>query len=93
MLKFVRGRAFFATVAGVLALAMLYPTLTFGQGTGTIVGTVTDSKTGKQLAYANVILLGTSMGAMTLEDGKFTIRGVPPGTYTVKAMMMGYKPG
>ena len=28
---------------------------------------------------------------MTLNDGTFTITGVPVGTYTVKAMMMGYK--
>ncbi len=93
MLKLVRGRVFYTAIAALVALAFLYPSLTFGQGTGTIVGTVTDSKTGKALSFANVIILGTSMGAMTLEDGKFTIRGIPPGTYSIKAMMMGYKPG
>ncbi len=58
--------------------------------TGTISGTVR-SKDGKPLAFANVILVGTSMGAMSLNDGRFTITSVPVGTYTVKAMMMGYK--
>jgi Ca-activated chloride channel family protein len=61
-----------------------------GLTTGTVQGTVADS-TGKPLAYANVVLVGTMMGAMTLPDGKFAIVQVPPGTYRVRAMMMGYK--
>ncbi|MDD4857239.1 MAG: TonB-dependent receptor, partial [Candidatus Krumholzibacteria bacterium] len=53
---------------------------------------MTDSKTGESLAFANVgILGGGNMGAMTLNDGKYRISGVPVGTYTIKAMMMGYK--
>jgi outer membrane receptor for ferrienterochelin and colicin len=92
MLKNVRGRALlFASF--VLALSCLFTNLAIAQGTGLISGVVKDSKSGKPLPYANVILMGTSMGAMTLEDGKFTIRGIPVGTYTVKAMMMGYKAG
>ncbi len=92
MSKFVHGRAIFI-VALVSALTCFLPILALAQGTGTISGTVTDAKTGQVLPFANVIITGTSMGAMTLEDGRFAIRGVPPGTYTVKAMMMGYKAG
>jgi Ca-activated chloride channel family protein len=58
--------------------------------TGSITGKVVCSETDSALAYANVIVLGTNMGAMSLKDGKFAIRGLPPGEYTVKAMMMGY---
>jgi Ca-activated chloride channel family protein len=58
---------------------------------GTITGRVCDAKNKKPLAYANVIILGTSMGAMTGQDGKYEIKGVPVGRYTVKVMMMGYK--
>ena len=58
--------------------------------TGTITGKVTKAD-GSPLGYANVIIVGTTMGAMTLADGKYTITAVPPGTYTVRAMMMGYK--
>jgi outer membrane receptor protein involved in Fe transport len=64
--------------------------------TGTVTGTVT-TEDGKPLPYANVMIVGTTLGAMSLADGKFNITGVPIGTYTVKAMMMGYtaveKPG
>ena len=59
--------------------------------TGTICGTVTDKVTSEPLAYANVVILGTRMGGMTLNNGRYCIVGVPAGTYTVKAMMMGYE--
>ncbi len=60
--------------------------------TGIISGTVVSAKDGKPLPYANVILVGTTMGAMSLADGKFEIKPVPIGTYTLKVMMMGYAP-
>lgn len=60
--------------------------------TGRITGKVTSAATGQALPYANVVVVGTKMGGMTLTDGTYTIIGVPVGTYTVKAMMMGYKP-
>ena len=75
-----------------LALSCLLPTSLLAQsGTGTISGTVYNVKTNKPLAYANVIVLGTNLGAMSLADGKFSVKGVPAGTYAIKAMMMGYK--
>jgi hypothetical protein len=78
---------------GALAAALLLIvsfTNAFAQ-TGRISGKITDSKTGEPLPFANVIILGEgNMGAMTLNDGYFHITGVPVGTYTVKAMMMGY---
>ncbi len=59
--------------------------------TGRVTGRVLDAETGTPLAYANVVLVGTNMGGMSLQDGTFTVVGVPVGTYTIKAMMMGYK--
>ena len=72
-----------------IALLGLVHSIAFAQ-TGTIKGTITKAD-GSPLGYANVILVGTTMGAMSLADGKYTITAVPPGTYTVRAMMMGYK--
>jgi outer membrane receptor protein involved in Fe transport len=72
-----------------IALLGLVHSAAFAQ-TGTVTGKVAKAD-GSPLAYANVIIVGTTMGAMTLADGKFTITAVPPGTYTVRAMMMGYK--
>ncbi len=60
------------------------------QGTGMISGKVYDVKTKEPLAFANIVVTGTPLGAMALADGTFEIRGVPVGAYTVKVMMMGY---
>jgi len=58
--------------------------------TGTIRGVVTTAD-GKPLAYASVRVAGTSRGAATLVDGTFEIPGLPPATYTVQVLLMGYK--
>lgn len=74
------------------ALAALAVSVPAQAQSGRITGRVTEAETGTPLPYANVVLVGTSMGGMTLTDGTFTVVGVPVGTYTVKVMMMGYKP-
>jgi hypothetical protein len=61
------------------------------QGTARITGKVVDQKTGKPLGYANIVIVGTTMGAMSMADGNYTVPVVPAGTYTIKVMMMGYK--
>ncbi len=43
------------------------------------------------LAGANVVLLQTGLGAVAGEDGKFAIRFVPKGSYTLKVSMVGYE--
>jgi outer membrane receptor protein involved in Fe transport len=87
-----RGEKKGLTIASfTLALVCVFwSSLLFAQA-GTISGTVFNAKTNQPLAYANVVVVGTSLGAMSLNDGKFSVKGVPPGKYTVKAMMMGYK--
>ena len=74
----------------LLVLAMQTVSTPDGVGTGTIRGRVVASQSNKPLSYANVLLVGTTLGSMSLTDGKFEIKGVPAGTYTVKALMMGY---
>ena len=59
---------------------------------GKISGIITDSKTGEAAIGANIIIEGTTMGAATDIDGYYVILNVPPGTYTVKASMIGYSP-
>jgi hypothetical protein len=58
--------------------------------TGKIAGTVIDKETGRPLPGANVIIVGTTMGAASDLNGKFTILNVPPGTYDIKATVIGY---
>jgi hypothetical protein len=91
---FMFGNAKVRILAGALivfGLVAVSSPLVLAQGTGEINGRVVDAKTNQPLGYANVVIVGTSRGAMSLDDGRFTLPGVPAGTYTVKVMMMGYK--
>ena len=55
-----------------------------------IVGTVVDASNGQPLHFANVFLSGTTIGAATDEEGRFSIVNVPMGTYELVVSMMGY---
>lgn len=63
----------------------------FAGTTGKIMGRVIDAGSNEPLIGANVLVEGTSMGAATDLDGKFIILNVPPGGYTLRVTMMGFK--
>ncbi|MCB0753804.1 MAG: carboxypeptidase-like regulatory domain-containing protein, partial [Ignavibacteriae bacterium] len=54
-------------------------------------GIVVDSATKDPLPGANIILIGTSIGAASDIEGRFYIRNIPIGKYKVKATYVGYK--
>jgi outer membrane receptor protein involved in Fe transport len=62
----------------------------FAGTTGKIAGKITDSATGEPLIGANIIIMGTSLGAATDFDGNFFIINIPPGKYEIKASIIGY---
>lgn len=74
-----------------LILLLLLPSLLSAQGTGTIEGRVVDSL-GKPILRATVRVLGTTRGAFTRADGRFTIAGVAPGSYELKTTYVGMVP-
>ena len=53
------------------------------QNTGKISGTVVDSQLGEPLIGVNVVIEDAIKGTATDIDGRFTIRNVEPGTYTL----------
>jgi TonB-dependent receptor len=55
-------------------------------------GVVKDAQTGEPLPGANVALTGTGFGASTDIYGKYVVRNVPAGSYTIRATYIGYKP-
>jgi TonB-linked SusC/RagA family outer membrane protein len=79
-------------VMAALALVLL-PTGLYAQGDGTITGVVTDQATQQPVPGAQVVVVGTQRGSMTDQDGRFSIAGVPPGSYDVRARRVGYAPG
>lgn len=59
------------------------------QSPGVIAGVVTDD-TGEPLPGAQVLIVGTTLGAATGFDGDYRIVGVSEGTYTLRASFVGY---
>src|SRR5262249_37488934 len=59
---------------------------------GTLCGRVADAVDQKPLGYANVVILGTKLGAQTDEQGNFTIDRVPAGAWRVRVLAMGADP-
>jgi len=70
---------FLVTATGVLAQ------------TGSIKGSVLDSKTKESLIGAAVIIQGTTIGAAADLNGDYTIQNVAPGTYTLVASSVAYQ--
>lgn len=54
-------------------------------------GYVKDSQTGEALPGATVFITGTSLGASTDINGKYVVKNVPAGSYSVRATYIGYK--
>jgi TonB-dependent receptor len=71
-------------------VCVLLTTYALAATNGTVEGFVKDAQTGDALPGANVLLLKTSLGASTDVNGKFVIRNVPPGSYTLRAAYVGY---
>ncbi len=77
----------------LLFATFLISVVAFAQ-TGTLKGTVLDALSGEAVPFANVIIErnGTQTAGTTTDfDGKFTIKPIEPGTYTVKATFVGYQ--
>ncbi len=74
----------------VVVAVLVLPALLYAQ-TGKIRGKVTDRETGDALPGANVVVVGTSLGAATDVSGEYVILNVPVGTYAVKAAYIGYR--
>ncbi len=56
----------------------------------TLEGEVLDGSNKSPLAFANVILEGTSLGSASDNEGRFRIENIEAGTYTIFASYMGY---
>lgn len=61
------------------------------QTTGKITGRITDAVKGEPLYGANIILEGTTFGAISDFNGEFYIINLAPGKYTLYVRMVGYE--
>lgn len=73
------------------AIFMLSAVMVMYAGTtGKIAGKIVEESTGEPLVGVNVILVGTAQGAAADLDGNYFILNIPPGTYQLKAVAIGY---
>jgi len=81
-------------VATLTALCAAAPVAAHAQGagtsTGTIKGTVVEATTSRPITDVQVSIEGTGHGAVTSQDGQFTITGITPGAVTVRARRIGF---
>jgi len=74
----------------VMALLLFCSASLWAQSPGQISGRVSDTKTGDALIGANVGLVEMATGAAADLEGNYTIRNVPPGTYTLRFTYISY---
>ncbi len=77
--------------SGIVALLAAIVSLATAAERLSLNGTVTDSATGNPLPAAHVRIAGTARGTITSPAGEYTLQ-VEPGTYTIIASMIGYRP-
>jgi len=57
----------------------------------TLQGSVSDSASGERIPFANISIVGTSIGAIGDKNGFFIIRGIPRVKFEVRVASVGYK--
>ena len=76
----------------VSAVALLVPRPLAAQMTGRVTGVVTSDQ-GAPIVGAQVVVEGTTLGASTGADGRYSIGSVPAGTRVIRAQRIGFAPG
>jgi hypothetical protein len=76
--------------AATLILCTLFLSATVVAQTGKVRGFVFDKESEQAIPFANVVVKGTGIGAVTNEDGYFVMNDVPLGKQQVEASFLGY---
>lgn len=74
-----------------LTIIVLFSSFFVFSQKGRIEGKVFDKTNKQPVAFANVVVVGTSTGSVTDIDGKFIITGLNPGFANLKVSFVGYK--
>ena len=82
-----RGRWFAAALALTLALV---PALAEAQGAGRVTGRVVDQASNAPISQAQIVVVGTTLGARTNEQGEYTIVDVPAGDQQLRVLRLGF---
>ncbi len=83
-------RRSFPVLAGLLVALAAPAGAASAQATGTIRGTVTDSTSQRGIPGVQVTAAGTTRGAVTNDQGVYTLTAVPAGSVSLRAQRLGY---
>ena len=76
----------------ILLFILLTSTFSFAQNTGSVVGKLTDKEYNDEpLAFANVLIKGTTKGTTSDFDGLYQFENLEPGTITLIFSFVGYE--
>ena len=81
-----------SVLAAVAAVGAALPSALTAQGAGgTVVGRVTDAATGQPIQQARVLVQGTQNGALTAENGRYSLRVTTSGAVVLEVSRIGYE--
>ena len=76
----------------ILLFILFTSTFSFAQSVGSVVGKLTDKEFNNEpLAFANVLIKGTTTGTTSDFDGLYTFEDLDPGSYTLIFSFVGYE--
>ena len=87
-MRFTIGRAYLGAALALGALALVSPGRLAAQSE--VTGRVTDKTSGAALAGAQVSVVGTTIRALSQQDGRFRLANVPAGAATIRVAFIGY---
>jgi iron complex outermembrane receptor protein len=73
------------------ALLLAYGEPALAQGTGRVIGTISEAANGRAVAGAQVVVEGTGIGAVSGQRGTYSLSNVPTGSQTIVFTMLGFE--
>lgn len=74
----------------IFILIFLFSDFIIAQETGNLSGKIIDEQTSEPLAYINVVIQNTGLGAATDARGNYRLTGIPKGTHKIIVSAVGY---
>ncbi|MGH7555767.1 MAG: SusC/RagA family TonB-linked outer membrane protein [Longimicrobiales bacterium] len=74
----------------MFAFALITTESSAQQTRGAITGTITNQVTGQPLPAVQVFVVGTQLGGLTDQRGRYLVQNVPAGAHQVRATILGY---
>jgi TonB-dependent receptor len=82
--------SFYKLLAIQFLIFLLNPVFLNAQSKGSISGKITDLSNNEVLTGTNILIVGTTIGTSSDLDGFYTLKGLSPGTYSVKFTYISY---